>query len=129
MGIAKHNGNKWKGNDLSINECLDEYNMVYQYNGVDFHVWVATEFDDNGFPTIFQPFSISNRTIDDYFEDDGDDIAKMCGVSQDEMDYEWKLDAMLSYYSIAEFVVTDNNIKSRDELYEMICDNWFGVID
>lgn len=127
--MAKYTNNQWKGNDASISECLDEYGMVYKYDGENFKVWTNTEIGDDGIPTTFQKFSIDNKTIDDYFEDDGEDIARMCGTSQDDMDYEWKLDAMLSYYGASEFVDYDDSGISKDELYEKIVDNWFGVID
>lgn len=124
------NNIKWKGNDISLSESVYDYGMVYEYDGNEFDGYCATRFNDDCLPTEFAHFSIDNQSIDDYFEEVGDDIAKMCGVSQDEMDYEWKMDALFSYYGANEFVgYYPNSVLTTDEVISKVKDNWFGDID
>lgn len=121
---------KWKGNDISLSESVNVFGMVYKYDGNDFDGYCAIGFDDNCLPTEFVHFSIDNQVIDDYFEEDGDEIAKMCGVLQDEMDYEWKMDALFSYYGANEFVVYhSNSVLTTNEVISKVKDNWFGNSD
>ena len=122
--------NKWKGNDVSLVESVYEYGMVYQYNGEDFNGYAAVEYDNNGNPTHFVEFGLDNRTIDDYFDEDGDDIANMCGTKPSEMDYEWKMDVLFSYYGIGEFISGYGSKEITDkELIKLIGTNWFGRVD
>lgn len=122
--------NKWKGNDISLAESIYGYGMVYQYNGEDFNGYAAVEYNDDGVPIIFVEFGLDNRTIDDYFEEDGDDIAEMCGTTPNKMDYEWKMDALFSYYGVAEFTSSYGSKELTDkELINLIGDNWFGSVD
>lgn len=46
--------------------------------------------NEDGKPTLFANFGLDNKTIDDYFNDEGDKIADMCGTTPSQMDYEWK---------------------------------------
>lgn len=121
--------NEWRGNDLSLSECLDEYGMVYSYNGKEFDIWCGYEFDDDGIANKFINIWMDNSTIDDYFEKDGEHISSICGVTPYEMDYEWKMDALLSYYGCVEFIGYGNKVLSKDEVYTMVRDKWSGVID
>lgn len=122
--------NKWKGNDISLAESIYGYGMVYQYNGEDFNGYAAVEYNSDGVPTIFVEFGLDNRTIDDYFEEDGNDIAEMCGTTPNKMDYEWKMDALFSYYGVAEFTSSYGSKELTDkELINLIGDNWFGSVD
>lgn len=122
--------NKWKGNDISLAESIYGYGMVYQYNGENFNGYAAVEYNDDGVPTIFVEFGLDNRTIDDYFEEDGNDIAEMCGTTPNKMDYEWKMDALFSYYGVAEFTSSYGSKELTDkELISLIGDNWFGSVD
>ena len=100
----ENNSNKWKGNDVSLSECIEEYGMVYTYDGDEFNGWIADGVDKDGNITTFAPFWMDNNCIDDYFDDEGDKIADMCGTTPEEMDYEWKMDALMSYYGGYEFV-------------------------
>ena len=77
----KNNGNKWKGNDISLSECIEIYGMVYTYDGNEFNGWIADEIDKDGNITAFAPFWMDNNCIDDYFDDEGDKIADMCGTT------------------------------------------------
>ena len=120
---------KWKGQDISLMESIDEYGMVYQYDGEDFNGYIVDGYDENGIPSSFAPFWMDNQVIDDYFKDDGDAIARMCGTSQDEMDYEWKMDALMAYYGTSEFTSAMYYPISRDELIAKVSDNWFGKCD
>ena len=83
---------KWKGYDASLSECIENYGIVYQYDGNEFNGWIADGFDENGIPSTFAPFSVDNDDIDDYFDKNGDNIAIWCGTTPEEMDYEWKMD-------------------------------------
>lgn len=122
--------NKWKGNDVSLAESVYGYGMVYQYNGDDFNGYAAVEYDDNGNPIRFVEFGLDNRTVDDYFDEDGDEIGEMCGVKPSEMDYEWKMDALFSYYGIGEFTSSYGSKEITDkELIKLIGSDWFGRID
>lgn len=117
---------KWKGNDVSLMECVENYGMVYTYDGEDFNGWCADGFDEDGVPNSFAPFWLDNNIIDDYFNDEGVAIAKMCGTTQDKMDYEWKMEALFCYYGSHEFVSGMYKPISKDELIAIIKDNWFG---
>ena len=86
----ENNSNKWKGNDVSLSECIENYGMVYTYDGNDFNGWIADGVDKDGNITTFAPFWMDNNSIDDYFDKEGDEIANMCGTTPEEMDYEWK---------------------------------------
>lgn len=123
--------NKWKGVDISLSESVNEFGMVYMYDGDNFNGYCAIGYnDDDGLPNEFATFALDNQSVDDYFEDDGDDIAKMCGVSQDEMDYEWKMDALFAYYGANEFVNFYNGLTlTTDEVISKVKDNWFGNVD
>ena len=121
---------KWKGNDISLSESVNRYGIVYKYDGNDFDGYCAIGFDDNCLPTEFVHFSIDNQVIDDYFEEDGDEIAKMCGISQGEMDYEWKMDALFSYYGANEFAdLWRTSPLTTDYVIANVKDNWFGNVD
>ena len=39
----ENNSNKWKGNDVSLSECIENYGMVYTYDGNNFNGWIADE--------------------------------------------------------------------------------------
>lgn len=111
----------WKGNDPSLIECVDAYGLVYQYDGEDFRGYVSD------CPTeSFAPFWIDNSCIDDYFAEEGDKIAAMCGVKQEDMDYEWKLSALISYYGLGEFVSGPYKPVSRDEVISIVKCDWCG---
>lgn len=124
--MRKNNEIKWKGNDVDMMTCVNDYGLVYQHNGDDIDGYAAFDYDEDGIPSKFAPIWISHDTIDDYFKEDGTAIAAMCGVKPEEMDYEWKFDAMLSYYGSHEFY-GGNKIITKDELIEEIKDNWFGM--
>ena len=73
---------------------------------------------------------MDNKCIDDYFDDEGDKIADMCGTTPEEMDYEWKMDALMSYYGGYEFVGAMYTPLSKDELVELIKkEGWNGEMD
>lgn len=121
---------KWKGNDISLSESVDEYGFVYKYDGNEFDVYCAIGYHVDGLPREFAHFFIDNKAIDDYFEDEGEEIVKMCGASQDDMDYEWKMDALLSYYGAYEFVnLYNEGVYTKDEIIVKVKNNWFGNID
>ena len=44
----ENNSNKWKGNDVSLSECIENYGMVYTYDGNNFNGWIADEIDNDG---------------------------------------------------------------------------------
>lgn len=122
--------NIWKGNDVSLAESIYSYGMVYQYDGEDFNGYTAIEYDEDGKPTLFANFGLDNKTIDDYFDEDGDDIADMCGTTPNQMDYEWKMDALFSYYGVAEFISGYGTKGLTDkEVIKLIGNDWFGHID
>ena len=126
----ENNSNKWKGNDVSLSECIEEYGMVYTYDGNEFNGWIADSVDENNIPSTFAPFGMDNDSIDDYFDDEGDEIANMCGTTPEEMDYEWKMDALMSYYGGYEFVGAMYTPLSKDELVELIKkEGWNGEMD
>ena len=126
----ENNSNKWKGNDVSLSECIENYGMVYTYDGNDFNGWIADGVDKDGNITTFAPFWMDNNSIDDYFDKEGDEIANMCGTTPEEMDYEWKMDALMSYYGGYEFVSGMYTPLSKDELVELIKkDGWNGNMD
>ena len=126
----ENNSNKWKGNDVSLSECIDNYGMVYTYDGNDFNGWIADSVDENNIPSTFAPFWMDNDSIDDYFDDEGDEIANMCGTTPEEMDYEWKMDALMSYYGSYEFVNGMYSPLSKNELVELIKkEGWRGNLD
>ena len=121
---------KWKGYDASLSECIENYGMVYTYDGNDFNGWIADGVDKDGNITTFAPFWMDNNSIDDYFDDEGDEIANMCGTTPEEMDYEWKMDALMSYYGGYEFVGAMYTPLSKDELVDLIKkDGWRGILD
>ena len=70
----ENNSNKWKGNDVSLSECIENYGMVYTYDGNDFNGWIADGVDKDGNITTFAPFWMDNNSIDDYFDKEGDEI-------------------------------------------------------
>ena len=122
--------NIWKGNDVSLAESLYGYGMVYQYDGNDFNGYTAVEYDEDGKPSLFANFGLSNRTIDDYFDEEGDKIADMCGTTPSQMDYEWKMDALFSYYGVGEFTSSYGTKGLTDkEVIKLIGNDWFGHID
>ena len=126
----ENNSNKWKGNDVSLSECIENYGMVYKYDGNEFNGWIADSVDENNIPSTFAPFWMDNDSIDDYFDDEGDEIANMCGTTPEEMDYEWKMDALMSYYGSYEFENGMYYQLSKDELVELIKkDGWRGILD
>ena len=126
----ENNSNKWKGNDVSLSECIEEYGMVYTYDGDEFNGWIADGVDKDGIPSTFAPFSVDNDDIDDYFDKNGDNIAIWCGTTPEEMDYEWKMDALMSYYGGYEFVGAMYTPLSKDELVELIKkEGWNGNLD
>ena len=126
----ENNSNKWKGNDVSLSECIENYGMVYKYDGNDFNGWIADSVDENNIPSTFAPFWMDNDSIDDYFDDEGDEIANMCGTTPEEMDYEWKMDALMSYYPYYEFVSGMYSPLSKNELVELIKkEGWSGNLD
>ena len=45
----ENNSNKWKGNDVSLSECIEEYGMVYTYDGYEFNGWIADGVDKDDF--------------------------------------------------------------------------------
>ena len=59
----ENNSNKWKGNDVSLSECIEEYGIVYQYDGNEFNGWIADGFDKNGIPSTFAPFSVDRKSV------------------------------------------------------------------
>lgn len=121
---------KWSGNDASLSECLEEYGYVYKYDGENFNGWIVDGFDDNGIPNSFAPFWMDNDCIDDYFEDKGERIASMCGTTPEEMDYEWKMDALIAYYGSYEFTSAMYNPMTKEELVELIAEEgWNGNMD
>ena len=67
----ENNSNKWKGNDVSLSECIENYGMVYTYDGNDFNGWIADGVDKDGNITTFAPFWMDNNSIDDYFDKEG----------------------------------------------------------
>ena len=122
--------NIWKGNDVSLAESLYGYGMVYQYDGNDFNGYTAVEYDEDGLPSLFANFGLSNRTIDDYFDEEGDKIADMCGTTPNQMDYEWKMNALFSYYGVGEFTSSYGTKELTDkEVIKLIGNDWFGHID
>ena len=126
----ENNSNKWKGNDISLPECIENYGIVYKYDGYEFNGWIADSFDENNIPSTFAPFWMDNDSIDDYFDDEGDEIANMCGTTPEEMDYEWKMDALMSYYGGYEFVSGMYSPLSKNELVELIKkEGWSGNLD
>lgn len=126
----ENNSNKWKGNDVSLSECIENYGMVYKYDGNEFNGWIADSFDENNIPSTFAPFWMDNDSIDDYFDDEGDEIANMCGTTPEEMDYEWKMDALMSYYGRYEFVSGMYSPLSKNELVDLINkEGWSGNLD
>lgn len=126
----ENNSNKWKGNDVSLSECIENYGMVYKYDGNEFNGWIADSVDENNIPSTFAPFWMDNDSIDDYFDDEGDEIANMCGTTPEEMDYEWKMDALMSYYGRYEFVSGMYSPLSKNELVNLINkEGWSGNLD
>lgn len=126
----ENNSNKWKGNDVSLSECIENYGMVYKYDGNEFNGWIADSVDENNIPSTFAPFWMDNDSIDDYFNDEGDEIANMCGTTPEEMDYEWKMDALMSYYGRYEFVSGMYSPLSKNELVNLINkEGWSGNLD
>lgn len=126
----ENNSNKWKGNDVSLSECIENYGMVYKYDGNEFNGWIADSVDENNIPSTFAPFWMDNDSIDDYFDDEGDEIANMCGTTPEEMDYEWKMDALISYYGCYEFVSGMYSPLSKNELVDLINkEGWSGNLD
>ena len=126
----ENNSNKWKGNDVSLSECIENYGMVYKYDGNEFNGWIADSVDENNIPSTFAPFWMDNDSIDDYFDDEGDEIANMCGTTPEEMDYEWKMDALMSYYGSYEFVSGMYSPLSKNELVNLINkEGWSGNLD
>lgn len=126
----ENNSNKWKGNDVSLSECIENYGMVYKYDGNEFNGWIADSVDENNIPSTFAPFWMDNDSIDDYFNDEGDEIANMCGTTPEEMDYEWKMDALMSYYGSYEFVSGMYSPLSKNELVNLINkEGWSGNLD
>lgn len=126
----ENNSNKWKGNDVSLSECIENYRMVYKYDGNEFNGWIADSVDENNIPSTFAPFWMDNDSIDDYFDDEGDEIANMCGTTPEEMDYEWKMDALMSYYGRYEFVIGMYPPLSKNELVNLINkEGWSGNLD
>lgn len=126
----ENNSNKWKGNDVSLSECIENYGMVYKYDGNEFNGWIADSVDENNIPSTFAPFWMDNDSIDDYFDDEGDEIANMCGTTPEEMDYEWKMDALMSYYGCYEFVSGMYSPLSKNELVNLINkEGWSGNLD
>ena len=123
----ENNSNKWKGNDVSLSECIENYGMVYKYDGNEFNGWIADSVDENNIPSTFAPFWMDNDSIDDYFDDEGDEIANMCGTTPEEMDYEWKMDALMSYYGRYEFVSGMYSPLSKNELVDLINKEWWSV--
>lgn len=120
----------WKGTDASLSECLEEYGMIYTYDGEDFNGWVADGVDEDNIPNSFAPFWMDNNCIDEYFEDEGEKIAAMCGVKAEDMDYEWKMDALMSYYGSYEFISGMYVPKSKEELVELVrTEGWNGNLD
>lgn len=104
--------------------------MVYKYDGNEFNGWIADSVDENNIPSTFAPFWMDNDSIDDYFDDEGDEIANMCGTTPEEMDYEWKMDALMSYYGRYEFVSGMYSPLSKNELVELIKkEGWSGKLD
>lgn len=126
----ENNSSKWKGNDVSLSECIENYGMVYKYDGNEFNGWIADSVDENNIPSTFAPFWMDNNSIDDYFDDEGDEIANMCGTTPEEMDYEWKMDALMSYYGRDEFVSGMYSPLSKNELVDLINkEGWSGNLD
>ena len=126
----ENNSNKWKGNDVSLSECIENYGMVYKYDGNEFNGWIADSVDENNIPSTFAPFWMDNDSIDDYFNDEGDEIANMCGTTPEEMDYEWKMVALMSYYGRFEFVSGMYSPLSKNELVNLINkEGWCGNLD
>lgn len=126
----ENNSNKWKGNDVSLSECIENYGMVYKYDGNEFNGWIADSVDENNIPSTFAPFWMDNDSIDDYFDDEGNEIANMCGTTPEEMDYEWKMDALMSYYGRYEFVSGMYSPLSKNELVNLINkEGWSGNLD
>ena len=126
----ENNSNKWKGNDVSLSECIENYGMVYKYDGNEFNGWIADSVDENNIPSTFAPFWMDNDSIDDYFDDEGDEIANMCGTTPEEMDYEWKMDALMSYYGRYEFISGMYSPLSKNELVDLINkEGWSGNLD
>lgn len=126
----ENNSNKWKGNDVSLSECIEDYGMVYKYDGNEFNGWIADSVDENNIPSTFAPFWMDNDSIDDYFDDEGDEIANMCGTTPEGMDYEWKMDALMSYYGRYEFVSGMYSPLSKNELVNLINkEGWSGNLD
>lgn len=128
----EYNDVKWKGNDASLSVCLEDYGMVYKYDGENFEGWVTDGLDKEGRPNTFAPFWMDNDCIDEYFdfEDNGEKIAKMCGVTPEEMDYEWKMDALMAYYGSYEFTSAMYSQMTKEELVELIKkEGWNGNLD
>lgn len=126
----EYNDVKWKGNDASLSVCLEDYGMVYKYDGENFEGWVTGSLDEEGRPNTFTPFWMDNNCIDDYFADKGKEIAKMCGEDLDKMDYEWKMDALMSYYGSYEFTSDMYFQMSKEKLVELIKkEGWNGNLD
>lgn len=126
----KYNDVKWKGSDASLSVCIEEYGMVYKYDGENFNGWVTDGLDKEGRPKTFAPFWIDNDCIDDYFAEEGKEIAKTCGADPNEMDYEWKLDALMAYYGSYEFTSAMYSQMTKEELVELIKkEGWNGNMD
>ena len=119
----------WKGNDVSLSVCIEDYGMVYEYDGENFNGYVADSYDENNVPNSFAPFWMDNQSIDDYFADNGEEFAKMCGAKVEDMNYEWKMDALMAYYGSYEFISGMYKPISKDELVEIVKDNWQGIMD
>ena len=119
---------QWRGNDINMSESIECYGMVYTYDGDNFNGYAVIDTDEDGVPSEFAPIWMDNSVIDDYFADEGDAIAKMCGTTPQEMDYEWKFDALLSYYGSYEFIQEPYRPLTKDELIAKIKDNWFGKV-
>ena len=126
----EYNDVKWKCNDASLSVCLEDYGMVYKYDGENFEGWVTDGLDEEGRPKTFVPFWMDNDCIDDYFAEKGKEIAKMCGADPNEMDYEWKMDALMAYYGSYEFTSAMYSQMTKEELVELIKkEGWNGNLD
>lgn len=126
----EYNDVKWKGSEASLSECIEEYGMVYKYDGENFNGWVTDGLDEDGRPKTFAPFWMDNDCINDYFAEKGKEIAKMCGADPNEMDYEWKMDALMAYYGSYEFTSAMYSQMTKEELVELIKEEgWNGNLD
>lgn len=121
---------KWKGTDASLSVCLNDYGMIYTYDGENFNGWIADGVDKDGVPNSYAPFWMDNNCIDDYFEDNGKKIADMCGAKVEDMDYEWKMDALIAYYGGHEFIDAMYKPMAKEEVVELVKnDGWDGNLD